>query len=345
MTSVSSTSVEKILLVRIGHGGDLIMITPALNALLEVFPDAEFHLLTTSDGRRIMAGYNERMTRFFPYSRRFPGSLLSRRGLSEQLRAEQYSRIYIFETKPLYRRWMSRLAPEVHALAGTSLGRHYSDRCLDLVADTPGVAPVRGWVTLPVSDQGRQQARDLLTEHGVDPKARLVGLHPTFSGTGAMRLLNRRDTRHRLWPSASFARLATLLSERSRHLGLNLAVVIDALPEERKHVEPIIEQSAGAITLLTPPPNFQRYKSLLSLLDVMVTPNTGPMHVAAALGTPLVALFSDWSPEDCGPFMDPGKYRVLRAEDTEHPDRGLGSLEPEAVADAVMELLSEAADE
>ncbi len=36
--------------IRVGLGGDLVMITPALNGLLAAFPRAEFHLLTSSEG-------------------------------------------------------------------------------------------------------------------------------------------------------------------------------------------------------------------------------------------------------------------------------------------------------
>ena len=59
------SGVEKILIVRIGLGGDLVMITPALNGLLAAFPKAEFHLLTSSEGQRVMKGYDRRITRFW----------------------------------------------------------------------------------------------------------------------------------------------------------------------------------------------------------------------------------------------------------------------------------------
>ena len=101
----------------------------------------------------------------------------------------------------------------------------------------------------------------------------------------------------------------------------------------------VAARSAGTVKLLVAPPDFQRYKGLLSRLDVLVTPNTGPMHIAAALDTPLVALFSNWSPADCGPYMDPQRCMVLRAEDTAEPDRGLAAITPESVATAVLDLL------
>lgn len=336
---------EKILLVRAGRGGDLIMITPAVDALLAAYPDAEFHLLTTGDGRRIMADYHERITKTFLYSRRFPRTLVLQRGLLRQFRAEGYSRIFIFETKPHYRRWLRSVAPEISALAGTSSDGHYCDRCLDLVAGTLDNPPARSWVSLPVTQQGRQQARALLARNGVDPAAKLVGLHPTFSGTGLPLFRDRHGNRHRMWPGRLFAQLSTILAERARSLGLSLALVIDALPEEKKYAQSIVDQSGGAVTLLAAPPDFQRYKGLLSLLDALVTPNTGPMHIAAALNTPLVALFSNWSPADCGPFMDPVRYQVLQAEKTDHPEKGLAAIAPEAVATAVMDLLQRTAGE
>ncbi len=317
------------------------MATPAVNCLLEAFPESEFHLLTSADGGRVMAGYHERLTRFWSYSRRFPRRLLLQRSLLRQLKAEGYGRVYIFEAKSHYRHWLAEVAPEVFALAGNTDHGHYSDRCLDLVAGTLDIPPARGWATLPLAEEGREKARRLLTQHGVDPAARLVGLHPTFSGTGLPFFRDRRGNRHRKWPAESFAELARILAERARTRNLNLALLVDALPGERKFVQPIIEGSGGEITLLTAPPDFQRYKGFLSLLDVLVTPNTGPMHMAAALGTPLVALFSRWDPADCGPYMDPARFRVLRAEQTGEPKLGLAAIQPETVAGAVFDLFLE----
>jgi ADP-heptose:LPS heptosyltransferase len=335
----TSQNPEKILLVRAGRGGDLIMITPAINALLEAYPWAEFHLLTTGDGRRILGDFDPRIARTFLYSRRFPRTLVLQRRLTTQFRAEGYRRIFIFETKPHYRQWLGGLAPEVHVLTGTADNGHYSARCLDLVAGAVEGEVSRGWASLSCTADGVDQARQLLADHGVDSDARLVALHPTFSGTGLPLFRDRQGLRHRMWPGESFARLARLLVDRAGSRGEKLAVVIDALPEEVKYVQPIVEQSGGAITLLAAPPAFQRYKGFLSLLDVLVTPNTGPMHMAAALGTPLVALFSHWSPEDCGPYMDPARYLVLRAEETAQPELGLAAIAPESVAEAVEGLL------
>jgi ADP-heptose:LPS heptosyltransferase len=146
--------------------------------------------------------------------------------------------------------------------------------------------------------------------------------------------------RHRVWPQESFAHLARQLHEKAQAMHLSLRIVIDALPEERALVEPIVRQSGGVVTLLSEPPDFERYKGMLQCMDVLVTPNTGPMHIAAAVGTRVVALFSGWSVDECGPFVPAEQFRTLQAEDNDDKELGLASIPPTKVVEAVFDLLS-----
>ncbi len=333
------TRKRKILVVRVGRAGDLVMITPALNALLAALPDAEFHLLTSAEGARVMRGFNLRVTRTWVYSRRFPRSMLMKGALTRAFAREGYDRIYVFETKTTYAKWLRQVGGEMFALPQDRPQGHYCDRCLAVVDDSLPEETSHGWVYLPVIASGRAQARQLLADHGVDPEALVVGLHPTFSGSRLPLFRKGRDHGHRNWPPEHFGRLGRLLQEQAAVRGRKLAVVIDALPEDKSIVEPIIEAAGGAVTLLSAPPDFQRYKGLLEAMDVLVAPNTGPMHMAAAVGTSVVALFSRWSVEDCGPYMDPARYLVLQAKDTLHPAAGLAAITPEQVAEAVWRLL------
>jgi ADP-heptose:LPS heptosyltransferase len=119
--------------------------------------------------------------------------------------------------------------------------------------------------------------------------------------------------------------------------------VVDVLPAERVLLAPFLERAGDAVTVLCGPPDFERYKALLARLALLVTPNTGPMHVAAAVGTPVVALFSGWSPAECGPFVPADRVRILRAEDTPTPERGLAAIGADTVFEACAALLSSAA--
>lgn len=326
---------DKILLVRVGRAGDLVMVTPALNAILAAFPKAEVHLMTSAEGQRVMRGYHPRVTKTWIYRRRFPHGLKFRLQQLPALRALGYSRVYVIEFNAHYRRLPDGVAPAIHWIEDSRSDAHFCDQCLDLVASSVKTPIERGWVTLPVSDEGVGNARALLDRHGIERDAFLVGLHPTFSGTSRLSR-DSQGTKHRVWPLTSFAALARELREKTAALNRPVRVVVDVLPEERAVVEPIVAESGGAVTLLAEAPDFQRYKGFLKCLDVLVTPNTGPMHMAAALGTDVVALFSGWSPSDCGPFVAPRHQCVLRAEDTDEPERGLAAITPSAVAEAVI---------
>jgi len=48
----------KILVIRIGRAGDMVMITPALMALTKKYPDAEITILTSPNGRRILNDFH-----------------------------------------------------------------------------------------------------------------------------------------------------------------------------------------------------------------------------------------------------------------------------------------------
>ena len=331
---------KRILAVRVGRGGDLVMITPALRMLLDGFPDAELELLSSEDGLRILRGFDPRLARFHVYHRRFPGSLLLRSGLRRALRERGYGRIYLFESHPHYRSLVDGAAPEIRALAAGPPGRHYSDRCLDLVEPTLARPRPRGWISLPVTEVARAAAKDYLAAHGLADGDRLIGLHLTFHETGRGLFAGRRGVRNRMWSPAAGAQLAQRLVEHGRAQGRPIRPVVDVLPHERGLLAGFLERAGTAVTVLAGPPDFERYKAVLARLELLVTPNTGPMHVAAAVGTPVVALFAGWSPAECGPFVPPERARILRAEDTAEPRRGLAAISAGAVFEACRAFLS-----
>ena len=327
---------QKILVVRQGRAGDMVMITPALKQIFDGYPQAEVHLVTSGEGRRVMNGYHPRLSRIFLYTRKFPKTLIAGRQLVLQLKNEHYERVFLFETNPHYVKLMQGVAPRIHCITNLEPDIHYCVRCLEVVEEALPQEPPRGWVNLPVTDAGREKARDLLARNGIGESTFLVGLHPTHSGMD--RPWGGRK-KHRSWPQANFARMAVLLNEHARARDLDLKVIADILPEEKRLLGELVKHSGGALTLLSEPPDFDRYKGLLARMNLLVSPDTGPMHLAAALGTPLVALFSGKSPLDCGPYAPPEQYRIVQAKDMPEPDRGLAAIPPEKAFEACLHFL------
>ena len=61
---------KKILAIRIGRSGDIVMITAALKALLKKYPDAEIDVLTSPDGKRLLSGFDKRMNVLYVHERK-----------------------------------------------------------------------------------------------------------------------------------------------------------------------------------------------------------------------------------------------------------------------------------
>jgi ADP-heptose:LPS heptosyltransferase len=301
--------------------------------------------VTSEEGRRALAGYHPRLTRFHLYHRRFPGGAVRRRRLAAELARVGYQRAYVLETDEHYRALAAGAGAPISAIAGPSAGTHYSVRCMEAVEPTLPRPLARGWLTLPVSEAGRRAAAAAFAAHGVAGGERLVGLHLTVAESSRALLRRRRHLRERAWPWSAWAELAQRLRDETVARGAPVRVVVDVLPEERRLVAGFVERAGEAATVISEPPDFERYKASLAALALLVTPDTGPMHVAAAVGTPVVALFSGKSPDDCGPFVPAERRRMLRAEDIPgaRPGLGLAAITPDAVLAACLELLAASA--
>lgn len=131
-------------------------------------------------------------------------------------------------------------------------------------------------------------ARKLLTDHGLDPEASYVVVNPNASDL----LLERR------WPAERFAALVGGLARDGRR-----AVLIgsrDEAPHTAK-VQAMVAESARASLIDTAGTlTLGEMLTLLSRAACVVSNDTGPMHMAIALGRPTVCLFGPCSPDHYG---------------------------------------------
>jgi ADP-heptose:LPS heptosyltransferase len=99
------------------------------------------------------------------------------------------------------------------------------------------------------------------------------------------------------WPPERFAAVARHLGQ-SRGLG---SLVVWAGDEERGWAEQIMAGSAGHATL-APPTTLGELAAIVRRAAIFVGSDTGPLHVAAAVGTPCVGLFGPMPSERNGPY-------------------------------------------
>lgn len=99
------------------------------------------------------------------------------------------------------------------------------------------------------------------------------------------------------WPPSRLAALATALRERHQ-----LASVVLWGPGERELAEEVVGKSSGA-AMITPETSIADLVALARGAAVMVSGDTGPTHIAAALGTPIVGIYGPTRAERNGPWL------------------------------------------
>jgi heptosyltransferase-3 len=329
---------DRILVTRIGRVGDMVMITPAIQALLVKFPHAKITMLTTSDGVRTFKDFNERIDKFILYDRKSLIPWLTRRNIKNSLTEEHYDHVYCFESNPNFLSLFNHLHTPVHSLDSTSdKSIHYAQYCLNLV-DSNNVKmtfPLK----LNVTDKAIAAAKTQLQTLKITDSDFVIGFHPSFSGLAKSFGRAKKSSHHRVWAIENWGVLALLIQKFAVAHNIKIKVMMDLVPEEQSIGETIQQQSEGVALYQCPALNFERYKATLARYNLLITPNSGPMHIAAAVNTKIIALFSKHIPSDCQPFMPEDRFTVLRAEDMEHPEKGLAAIEPETVFKACLEYL------
>jgi heptosyltransferase-1 len=100
------------------------------------------------------------------------------------------------------------------------------------------------------------------------------------------------------WPADRFGQLAEWLRERH---GLSSVALWG--PGEQDLADQVVRHSGGA-AIAAPPTTLTDLAAIAAEAVLMVSGDTGPTHVASALGTPVVAIFGPTSPERNGPWVE-----------------------------------------
>jgi ADP-heptose:LPS heptosyltransferase len=196
---------------------------------------------------------------------------------------------------------------------------------------------------LRVPPEARAAVDELLAEMGLlagERRGPLVVLHPGCSMPA------------RTYPWKMFVEVIDLLAER-----LGATVLLSGAGDERELVERILgavrphaRSAAHGLAGVLP---FAALCALIEAADLTITNNTGPMHVAAALKTPVVALFALTNPPDqWGPWRVPQRMlyvdvpcRICYSRVCPYQHECLRLVSPQMVVDAASDLLVQARKE
>jgi len=300
-----SEGLKNILIIKPSSLGDIVLALPALTALRKSFPDAKISWLIRPEFAALLENHPH-LTEIIPFDRKFlgkawfhPGALASLVSLIRRLRRARFDAVIdfqgLFRTASLA--WLSgckkrygmskarELAPlfYTHKITQTQDCIHMVDYYLKII-QAAGASQLDVEFVLPEHPEAADSVGRLLKSHDIAPDNYMV-----FVPGSA-----HEDKR---WPIERFAELANKISSQ---FGLSL-IAIGAVPETT-----LIERVKGLSNV--PIANFAGQTSLSELMvllknaKLVVSNDTGPGHIAAALSTPLVLMFSWSNPAKIAPY-------------------------------------------
>ena len=202
-------------------------------------------------------------------------------------------------------------------------GAHVIEQDVELASAVAGdaLAPAAPW--LPVDATAEAWADKLLPLSANQPA---VLINPG-AGWGAKR-----------WPAERYAEVVNGLA------GRGLRMLVNAGPGEEALADAIVQGSGGTATQLTC--SVAQLIALTRRIALCIAGDTGPLHLACALGRPVVGIYGPTDPSRNGPFGT--RFRVLRSPESRRdhkrhaePEAGLLTIQPEDVVHAADELLAE----
>jgi lipopolysaccharide heptosyltransferase II len=296
---VHHAGISNILVIKLRAIGDVLLSTVVLKSLRAAYPSARIDFLTERPAREVLEDNPDISATviFDPTVDSGPGLILS-------VRRRRYDLVIDLFGNPRSA-LITRLSGARYRVGYRFSWRQY---CYNIVAEPRGgevhntefnldalralgIPVVASLPQFPLSGDGERFAEALFAREGMTGKA-IVALNP---GGG---WYTKR------WPVEQFAHLGRMMSAGIR------SVIIWG-PGERGEAERI-RTLIGGDALLIPETNLKQLASILKRCSLLVTNDSGPMHIAAAVGTPVVAIFGPTNPNLQGPVGD--QHAIVRNE-------------------------------
>jgi len=301
---------SRILIVRLSALGDIVHALPMLDALRRGLPAAHIGWLVEEKAASLLVGHPQ-IDRLWVAPRRQLVKLLRRGrlfaalrllvGFARELRAADYDLVIDAHSnaRSSVLAWFSGARRRIgfaHGHAKEGAGWLYTDRvvptrprqlkvqrALDLLRPL-GIDPRGARAVLGISDATREWARAQVARLGGRP---VVAIHPGVSGAGSIKQ----------WDPERFGRTANRLA---RERGARCVVTWG--PGERELAQRVVKASEDAAVLGPETGSILELAALYQACDVVIGVDTGPLHLAAALGVPVVGLYGPKDPAIYAPW-------------------------------------------
>jgi ADP-heptose:LPS heptosyltransferase len=330
---------KKVLVIRIGRLGDTILATPVIEALQQACGAGVLIDFATGPGASAaILEMDDRINRVFAIAHRSTPWRVHRtkRQLERHSREVPYDLVINLETGPECDDFVKFI--HCHEFVGRPQqrtqhlpGRHCVDTEKSIYAQLLGVEVTATAETSLCLQLEPQQLP-------LSPGLAFVVINPGFSG------IQRPGYRsHRGWPPKQWQALIGLLTGPG-----GLSVLVNGTSDEQHYFADLM-QAPGVYSLFGS--SLATLTSALSGARALISVDTGTMHLAMALATPVLALFGPTDPALTGPYSKKVRHKVLQSGVDCQPcvntplqkkcvfNRCMAALEPSQVFDACQQLI------
>ena len=330
--SLTDSPTRKILVIRRDNIGDLVCTTPLLGALRRRFPRAHIAALVNTYNRQVLEGHPD-LNAVYAYAKakhRPPGQ--SRASvywdkfvLMRKLRAQRFDCVLLASSQPgasalRLARWIApaHIAGYAEPTGLVDLALPHDAACamhevedVFRLAQLFGIEGAPGKLSMAVDPAAR--ARAIAALGARNPERRLIALH-----------ISARKPSQR-WPTERFAELMQALGGAYDFLLLWSPGATDhpQHPGDDAKAQTIM-RAAGKLPLVAYPTHeLKDLAAALSLADYVICSDGGAMHIAAALGKPILCFFGDSDATRWHPWDVP--YRLLQPDSRDAADISLAA--------------------
>jgi predicted lipopolysaccharide heptosyltransferase III len=289
--------VRQILVIKLRYIGDVLLCTPAIESLKKSFPEASITVMVNAGTEEILRRnpYLDHVVAL-PQNKEWRSQMDLIRGLRSKrfdlaldLTDGDRSAILGFLSGASYRvgfnsehRWRGILYHQV--IEADRQGMHAVDYHLEMVQAMGCKVDHQGPRLYP-SDQDRLVVERALFEKGLPVNGPFIVMHPGSRWW------------FKSWPSERFINLAEQLHET-----LGYSVVMVGGSKDMRAAEEIVSACGSWVKTLAGQISVLQLAALVQRAALFVGNDAGPMHIAAAMGTPVVALFGPTDPRVWGPW-------------------------------------------
>lgn len=298
-------SIKKILVIKFWGIGNLVQVSPTLRAIRQLHPEAHIVFLTLEANKGVYESsglYNEAIYLRLTTAKDFVRAILR---LFFQLRSYNFDLIIDLEPLVHFAEMISFYVGVGKTVGFSVPGRkslftipiefredeHIARtfyRALEVfgLRDEPRPEQLLA-EPIPLSSRDQQAAEEILRGEGIGEDDLVIGVNVNASDVA----------KERRWPLENFAELADLLIQE-----LKAKVILIGAPEEVPYVERALTMMRHDPVNLAGRTSLHEAIAVLSKLDLFVTNDSGPLHLAYGLGVPTISLWGPESPRRYGPL-------------------------------------------